>query len=231
MGNGCDAPEVLNPAVRARANEYLVHLQVLHLRAWLKAHVREGALHAGALGWVLHLLRIGYAPGNWHDVLGACPPCDCGRNVLGIDVDILVKHGAFVCPQRLPILDGLLPSCTLWRKRPALEVGKSCLVGRDHPRTRARLDRHVADGHAGLHGKALHHLAAEFNDMASAARRANDTNDMQDNVLRGHTLGQLAADLDPHVLLPLHQQRLGGKNMLDLRGSDTERQRTKSPMR
>jgi hypothetical protein len=43
----------------------------------------------------------------------------------------------------------------------------------------AHLDRHVADGHAGLDRQRTDGLSSKLDDVASATRRADDTDDVQ----------------------------------------------------
>jgi hypothetical protein len=52
--------------------------------------------------------------------------------------------------------------------------------------------------------------------MAGAAGRADLADDRERDVLRGDAVGQLAVDLDAHVLGLLLDQRLRGEHMLDL---------------
>mmetsp|Transcript_15577 Transcript_15577/g.49249 ORF Transcript_15577/g.49249 Transcript_15577/m.49249 type:complete len:529 (-) Transcript_15577:350-1936(-) len=229
--DACDAAEVLDAAVRAGADEDLVNADVLHLHPGLKAHVAERALHARALRRVLHVLGVGDAAGDGHDVLRARAPGDRGSDVHAVDGDVLVKDRALVGLQRLPVGERLLPGGSLRGQGPALEVGEGHLVRRHHARPRPGLDRHVADGHARLHGKGLDDVAAELDDVAGAAGGADDADDVEDHVLRVHAVGKLAAHLDAHVLLVLHHERLRRKHVLNFRGANAKRERTESPVR
>ena len=61
--------------------------------------------------------------------------------------------------------------------------------------------------------------------MAGAAGGADLADDRQDDVLGGHAGRQGAVDGDAHVLRLLLDQRLGGEDVLDLRGADAVGQR------
>ena len=107
----------------------------------------------------------------------------------------------------------------------APEVGEGGLVGGDHARAGAGLDRHVADGHPGLHRELLDGRAAVFEDVALAAAGADPGDDRQDQVLGGDAVGQFALDRDRHGPGAGQRQRLGGQDVLDLAGADAEGQR------
>ena len=107
----------------------------------------------------------------------------------------------------------------------ALDVVEGRLVGGDHAGAGARLDRHVADRHAALHGELTDGLAAVLQDVALAAAGADLGDDGEDDVLGRRALGQGAVDRDRHGLEGGHRQRLGGEHVLDLAGADAEGQR------
>ncbi len=113
----------------------------------------------------------------------------------------------------------------------ALQIGEGGLVGGDHARAGAGLDRHVADGHPGLHRELLDGGAAVLQDVALAAAGADLRDDRQDQVLGGDVLGQLAVDRDGHGLRAGQRQGLGGQDVLDLAGADAERQRAEGAVR
>ncbi len=79
----------------------------------------------------------------------------------------------------------------------ALEVVASLLVRVDVAAARAPLDRHVADGHPLLHGKAVEDAAAVFVGVAFAAAGPEQSDDMKDDVLGVDSGWQLAVDIDP----------------------------------
>ena len=75
-------------------------------------------------------------------------------------------------------------------KLAALEVGERRVVGRDHPGARARLDRHVAHGHAAFHRQRADRRPAVLDDRADPAAGADAADDREHDVLRGDARGQ-----------------------------------------
>ena len=106
----------------------------------------------------------------------------------------------------------------------ALDVVEGRLVGGDHAGAGTRLNRHVADRHAALHGELADRLPTVFQDVALAAAGADLSDDSEDDVLRGRACGQGAVDRDRHGLEGGHRQGLGREHVLDLAGADTEGQ-------
>ena len=88
------------------------------------------------------------------------------------------------------------------RFRPALEIFERLFVWRDDAGARARLDRHVADGHAAFHRQRADRLAGKFQRMADAAGGADLADDGEDHVLGGDVGRQLAID-DTRMLFGL----------------------------
>ncbi len=142
-----------------------------------------------------------------------------------------IEMRAFVALQRIPIAARRVPGLALGRSRPAFEIGIGLLVGGDHAGAGAALDRHVADCHAPFHGKRADGRAAELDDRAGAARRADLADDGEHDVLGGDALLKRAVHLDHEVLRLLLDQGLGCQHMLDLRGADAMRQRAEGAMR
>src|SRR6185437_16520676 len=98
-------------------------------------------------------------------------------------------------------------------------------------RTRAGLDRHVADRHALVHVERGYRFAPILDDVPGTARDADPADDRKDEILRGHTGRELAADVDgqrPGLSL---QQTLRGEHVADLCRADAECQRTERPVR
>ena len=102
-------------------------------------------------------------------------------------------------------------------------------VGRDQPGARARLDRHVANGHPPFHRQSADRRARIFDHMASAAGCADLADDREHDILGADPLAEHAIDGDPHILGLVLDQGLGGKNMLE--GADAMRERAKGAMR
>ena len=76
------------------------------------------------------------------------------------------------------------PLRALRRELATFEVGERRVVGRDHPGTRARLDRHVADGHPPFHRQIADGGPAVLDDGTDAAGGAETVDDREDDVLR-----------------------------------------------
>src|SRR6266550_894583 len=108
--------------------------------------------------------------------------------------------------------------------RPTFDIGERRVVGRDHPRLGAPLDRHVADGHAAFHRKAPDGRPAVLDEVTLAGRRAGPADQTKDDVLGRDPERQLTGDVDREVALPLLRKALGGQHDLDLRGADPERE-------
>lgn len=113
----------------------------------------------------------------------------------------------------------------------ALEVVEGGLVGGDHARAGAGLDRHVADGHPRFHRELLDGFAAVFQDVSLTATGADLRDDRQDQVLGGDALGQRTGDGDGHRLRAGQRQRLGGQHVLDLARADAEGERAEGAVR
>ena len=143
----------------------------------------------------------------------------------------LVELGVVVGDQRLPVRDRGVPIVALWRVWPALEVVEGRRIGRDHAGPRAGLDRHVADRHPAFHRQTANRLAAILDDVALAATGADLSDDAEDEILRGHSGGQGAGNLDRHRLGALQRQRLSREHVLDLARPDPERQRAERAVR
>ena len=93
--------------------------------------------------------------------------------------------------RRLPVLDRGVPVGALRRLLAALDVVEGRLVGGDQAGLGAPLDRHVADGHPGLHRELLDGLAAVLDDVALPAARARVGDEREHQVLGGHAAGRL----------------------------------------
>ena len=115
--------------------------------------------------------------------------------------------------------------------RTALEVRERRLVGRDHARPGAPLDRHVADRHPLLHREAANRLTRVLDDVADAAVDADLADRAEDHVLGGEAGRQVAGELEQHRLRAALVQRLRCEHVLDLGGADPERERAEGSVR
>lgn len=221
LGGGA---EILDTGVGARANENLVDCNVLHGGAGRQAHVFESALAGKLAVLVLEVIGAGNDAVDGDDVLGGGTPGDGGDDVLAVDDDGLVVDGIFVGGQAGPEVDGPGPfgAVDLGSKRTTLQVIEGDLIGSDHTGTGTSFDGHVAHGHTGLHAQAANDGTAELNNGTGTSGGTNDTDDVEDDILTGDTGGQLTVDLDAHVLAATGDEGLGGENVLDLTGTDTE---------
>ncbi len=228
LGRGA---QVLDPAVGAGAYEDGVHLDGPQRLAGLQPHVLQGLFGGVALRSVFVRSRVGDVGRKRRALAGVGAPGDERRQLGGLDDDLGVELGVRVRLQGLPVRDGRVPVLALGGVRAALEVGERGLVGGDHARAGAGLDRHVADGHPGLHRELLDGGAAVLQDVALTAAGADPGDDRQDQVLGGDSVGQFAVDGDGHGLGPDQRQRLGGQHVLDLGGADAEGQTTEGAVR
>ena len=115
--------------------------------------------------------------------------------------------------------------------RTPLQVLEGRLIRGDHAGTGARLDGHVANGHALVHAQLANRFATVFDDVALAAAGADLRDDGEDDVLGAHALGQFALNVHGHGLERLERQRLRGHHVFDLGGADAEREGTERAMR
>ena len=183
-------PQVPHPRVGARADEHAVELDLLHRDSGLKAHVLQRPLI---------LLGVGLGDGLGHrDHHPRCgSPGDHRADGRGVDHDLAVEAGAFVAVERAPLLGQLLGrSCP---PHHPLERG---VVRRDHPGPATALDRHVAHGHAALHGQRLDRRARVLHHVTRGPGHADLADGGQDQVLGRNPESQRALVVDPHRARP-----------------------------
>ena len=231
LGHRGGLAQVLDARVGARTDEDLVDRDVGDRGVGREAHVLERALDALAAHRVGDGGGIGHAAVDRGDHLGRGAPGDLRQDVLGLQLDDLVELGALVAVQAAPVVDRLLPLLALGREGAVLQVFDGGLVHADHPRARARLDRHVADRHAAFHRQRTDGAAAELHRVAGAAGSADPADDGEHDVLGGDAAAELTVDPDQHGLRLLLQQALGGEHVLDLGGADAVRQTAEGTVR
>src|SRR3954462_11358281 len=146
LDHGGRGAEVAYARVRARADEDAVELDLLDRRPGPEVHVAQRTLLALRLR-LRHLTR------HRRDHPGRRAPRDLRRQRARVDLDLLVEARALVGPQIAPLVGDLVR-----RRGAAAEPLEGGLVGGDHARPAAALDRHVADGHAALHRELLDRL-------------------------------------------------------------------------
>src|SRR3954469_3095390 len=157
LDHGGRGPEVADARVRARADEDAIELDLLDRRPGPEVHVAQRALLALRL-------RLRHFAGHRRDHLGGRAPRDLRRQRARVHLDLLVEARAVFGPQIAPLVGDL------GRRRGAsAEPLEGGLVGGDHARPAAALDRHVADGHAALHREPLDRLARVLDRVALTA--------------------------------------------------------------
>ena len=105
------------------------------------------------------------------------------------------------------------------------EVGDGLGVGIHIAAACATFDGHVADGHALFHGHAVENVARVFISVADAAVRAEQADDVEDDVLRIDSGAEVAVHLDAAHFHFLKRDGLRGENVADLAGADAESDR------
>jgi hypothetical protein len=116
-------------------------------------------------------------------------------------------------------------SRVLRRLRPPGQVVQRDLVGSDHPRPPAALDRHVAHRHPALHRQRLDRRARELDDVAGAPSTPIWPIVPRIRSLAVTPAAERARVADPHGARPGLHQALRGEHVLDLARADPEGQR------
>ena len=119
------------------------------------------------------------------------------------------------------------PRCEL----PTLEVGERRVVRCHEPGARARLDRHVADGHPAFHRQSADRRSPVLDDRTDAARGAEAVDDREHDVFRGHAGHELAFHRDGQGGRPRLWKRLRGEHVLDLTRADADGERAERAVR
>ena len=102
--------QVLDPRVRAGADEHAVDRDVLDPLARAQVHVRERALDSGAVVRRVVRRRVGHAAGDRHDHPGVRAPRDLRDEVVDVDHDVRVVRRARVGGERAPVARRPFPS-------------------------------------------------------------------------------------------------------------------------
>ena len=130
----------------------------------------------------------------------------------------------------LPAGNGTVPQFTGWRVRSIGQVVDGRIVNGNHAGTRTGLDGHVAHCHATLHRQTLHGRPGKFERTTGATRGTDLADDGQYHILGRHARCQLAVDANLKILRFFHDQALCRQHMLNIRGANTKRKRTKGAM-
>ena len=137
-------------AVRARPDEHAVDRDRLERSAGRQAHVREARSRLRA-GRIAHRHGSGDAIPDGLAVLGARAPGHDRRDGGGVDATSRSSCASASDGEPRQLVERARPARRPRRRRPAREVRERRLVGRHHAVRAPRLDRHVAEGHAGFH--------------------------------------------------------------------------------
>ena len=218
-------PQIRQARVGAAADEDHVDGVAEQGLVRLQAHVLEGLLHAG-VGRRRH--RSGDA--DAHPGIGAVGDHRLER--AGVEPLLAIEDRALVGGQRSPALQGAVPVGALGRTRAPGQVLVGGVVGGAHAGARARLDRHVTDGHALFHGErrgmAEPRYSMTWPVPPPMPIRAMTARMMSLAVTPGL---QRPLDGDGQGLWPLLQQALGGEHVRDFAGADAEGERPESAVR
>ncbi len=132
--------------------------------------------------------------------------------------------------QGAPISRGLLPVFWARGKRTALEIVNGFFVGSHHTRTSARLNGHIADGHAPFYAQRLNGTASKLYGIAGTTGSPNLADNGQHNIFCCTAGRQSTLDTHQHIFCFFHQQGLGCQNVLNFRCAYTKGQCGKSTM-
>src|SRR5699024_4889873 len=103
------------------------------------------------------------------------------------------------------------------------QIFDRCLVRAYQSSASARFDRHIANGHPFLHRHLPDCLTGKFDDIACSHPDTELCNNCQNKVFRSDARPEISFDFDIQCLRFLLPNCLGGKHMLDLARSDSER--------
>ena len=223
--------QVFDARVGARADEHALHRRTCNRLAAFEAHIGERAFAGGRLHGVGEIFRTRNIGREGNPLLRAGAPGHGRLDLFALDAEHMVEHRVIIRPQRLPVTLRHLPGAALRRGGAALHIGKRLLVRRDKTRAGAAFDGEIAERHPGFHRQRADGLAAVFDDIAGAAGRAGDRDDMEGKVLRRDALAQAAGHLDGHVQHLPGPERLRGEHMLDLGRADAVRECTEGAVR
>ena len=190
---------------------------LLHRRAGLEVHVLERSLLGSRAP------ASGTAPVTSTTWPGLVPQVTIGESAAASISTSVSKLAPSSVGQLAPARDRRVE--VVRAPGPALDPLEGRLVGGDHPRAAAALDRHVADRHPVLHRQAGDRLARVLDRVADHAAGAEPADRRQDQVLGGDAAAELARVGDPHRLRALLHQALRGEHVLDLGGADPEGER------
>ncbi len=215
-------PQIADSRVRAAADEDHVHRPSPQHRPGLDAHVRARSLVLTPLGY-RRIDRDG------HPWIG--PVRNHRRHRRGVDVQLSVEASILVAAQCAPARDARVPISPFRRARAAPEVFERLVVGRNHSRACAGLDRHVAEGHPLFHVERLDTWAVVFDDIPATDIHAPLPDNREREVFRRNPGPKAATDVNDHHPRLLLEQELRRQDVPHLRRADAEPERAEGSVR
>ena len=225
-------PQVLDARVGARSDEHAVDRDFGQRRAGGEAHVGQRALPSRRAA-----RRRCTSPGSGtRPVIGSAssgllPQVTIGSRRATSSVTSRSNVASSSVRSVSPVAQRAFPRRPRRRERPAVQIGERGVVGRDHARARAGLDRHVAQREAPFHRQRAHRRPGVLDRVTGRTRGPDLRDDREDDVLRGHARGEFAVDRDAQRLRPLLPDRLRGEHVRHFRRADAERQRAERAVR
>src|SRR3984957_633616 len=208
------AAQVLDPSVRAGADENTIDCNRVETVPGLEVHIFERALHALApfrargLGWI----RNGAVDRS--DILWTGAPCHHWGDLRTIETDLAVETRLKIGRKLAPAPKRPVPFFAFRRVGPPSQIGESGLIRRDHSCTRAGLDRHVADGETPLHRQTGDRRARIFDHMPCRASRADPADNGENDIFGAHASAEPPIDGDAHRLWHALPKRLGRQDVV-----------------
>src|SRR3984957_7776478 len=208
------AAQVLDPPVRAGADENAIDCNRVETVARLEVHVFQRSLHALTPFRARGLGRIRNGPIDRHDILRASAPCHHRGNLRTIETDLAVEACLKIGWKLAPARKRPVPFFAFRRVGPPSQIGESGLIRRDHSCTRAGLDRHVADGETPLHRQTGDRRARIFDHMPCRASRTDTADNGENDIFGAHTGAEPPIDGDAHRLWHALPKRLGRQDVV-----------------
>src|ERR1700712_189496 len=230
LGDVRRCAQVFDPRVGAGTDEYAIKLNVGDRLIGPQAHVLECTLDGTTLDQISFLRRIRHVLIDGQDHFRRGAPADLRFDLGGVELDHGVEHRVVIGHQLFPGFYRHVPLLAFWRERATLDVGHGLFISGHQTDASARLDGHVADGHAPFDRQVANRATGELDGMAVAAGGADLADDRQDDVLGSNAERQLAFDLHLHVFYFLGARARRGEHVLALGGADAMGQGAKSAM-
>ena len=140
--------------------------------------------------------------------------------------NLLVELGIRIAIQLTPLVHLLIPSLTSRSELTVFQVGESHLVWSDHTATGTHLDREVTDGQTLFHRRVADRLTGILHEITRSAAGTHPANDIEGDILCGHTRLTLAVDRDTHRFRFTLHDALRSQGHLYLAGTNTKGDRT-----